>query len=295
MNYRLSASTAQGTGTRSRTAVVIPVYQRQFSNVERYSLNSTCDTLHRHDIVVIGPVGMEANLRSLCGDDASADIRFRTYGDGYFRSVEGYNELMRSIKFYQSFSKYEFILIVQTDALVFSDQLDLWCDKGYSYVGAPWFVGLNKPRQPLTLLAAGNGGLSLRRVEDFIRALYRPRHIPNLILGEHANSLPARAAQWVKHKLVRAYNLYPLFPDINEDFFWGLLVPRACGFFTVPTPEEACDFAFEREPRFLYELIGKKLPFGCHGWEKYDPDFWRSVADLPPASSVLPADSPLDA
>ena len=72
-------------------------------------------------------------------------------------------------------------------------------------------------------------------------------------------------------------------------------MPRVCSFFTVPTPEEACDFAFEREPRFLYELNGRKLPFGCHGWEKYDPEFWRSVADFPPANSVLPPDRPLDA
>jgi hypothetical protein len=131
-------------------------------------------------------------------------------------------------------------------------------------------------------MAVGNGGFSLRRVEDFIRVLSWPRHIPNVILGEHDNSLSVRAAQWIKHKWVKAYNFPPLFPDINEDFFWGLLVPRAISFFTVPTPEEASAFAFEREPRFLYELNGSQLPFGCHGWEKYDPEFWRSkISALP--------------
>jgi hypothetical protein len=189
---------------------------------------------------------------------------------------------MRSRLFYKSFDDYEFILIAQTDALVFSDDLDHWCDRDYSYIGAPWFSGLNKPRLPLTLIASGNGGLSLRRVADFIRVLSRPRYIPNLIIGEHANSLSIRISQWIKHKVVKAYNFDPFFPDINEDFFWGLLVPRACSYFTVPTPEEACAFAFEREPRFLYALNGEQLPFGCHGWEKYDPGFWHSlIATLP--------------
>ena len=261
----------------SRVAVVVPVYQQCLSKTERYSFDTTVEILRRHDLFIVGPHALKDKLSAMAFACRPISVYSRTFGDAYFRSVEGYNELMRSLAFYQAFSKYESVLIVQTDALVFSDQLDRWCDKGYSYVGAPWFAGLNKPCYPLTLAAAGNGGLSLRRVADFLEVLSRPRHVPNLILGEHANSLPIRLSQWVKHKLVRAYNFDPLFPDINEDFFWGLLVPRVCSFFTVPTPEEACAFAFEREPRFLYELNSRQLPFGCHGWEKYDPEFWRSV------------------
>ena len=33
---------------------------------------------------------------------------------------------------------------------------------------------------------------------------------------------------------------------------------------------------FELEPRYLYNLNQKKLPFGCHAWEKHEPDFWKN-------------------
>ncbi len=42
----------------------------------------------------------------------------------------------------------------------------------------------------------------------------------------------------------------------------------------VPSPVEACAFAFERSPRYLYEKNANILPFGCHAWEKYDKAFW---------------------
>lgn len=48
----------------------------------------------------------------------------------------------------------------------------------------------------------------------------------------------------------------------------------------VPSPIEASAFAFERSPRYLYELNNNTLPFGCHAWEKYDMDFWLKFIHL---------------
>jgi hypothetical protein len=62
--------------------------------------------------------------------------------------------------------------------------------------------------------------------------------------------------------------------DVNEDLFWGLFVPAQCSFFRVPQATEALAFAFEAHPDFLYQLNQQTLPFGCHAWQRYQPEFW---------------------
>ena len=56
--------------------------------------------------------------------------------------------------------------------------------------------------------------------------------------------------------------------------YWGVLIPRYFSFFKVPKPEEALQFAFDAEPRYLFELNKHQLPFACHAWEKFDLEFW---------------------
>ena len=89
---------------------------------------------------------------------------------------------MLSSVFYQEFEQYQYVLIAQTDSLVFSDDLNIWAEKGYSYIGAPWFEGYTQPTQPLRLTAVGNGGFSLRNVQDFLRVLNRPRIFKNTLI-----------------------------------------------------------------------------------------------------------------
>jgi hypothetical protein len=67
--------------------------------------------------------------------------------------------------------------------------------------------------------------------------------------------------------------------DVNEDLFWGLFVPAQCNFFRVPQPAEALAFAFEAHPDFLYELNDRTLPFGCHAWQRYMPEWWIKAID----------------
>lgn len=260
-----------------RAAVVIPLYKESLSDSEEFSLRNTLDVLGRHDIYVIGPERLSGYLETYKKREGF-NFRLALYKNKFFDSINGYNSLMKSKHFYESFSNYEYILILQTDALVFSDQLDIWCDRNYSYVGAPWFVGHDKPEKPLVFLGVGNGGFSLRKVEDFIKVLSVPRHVPYIaVLCDKKRSLVYRLVRKFIYKFVFAYNRRPLMPRVNEDAFWGMLVPRCCQFFKVPEVEEAASFAFEVEPRYLYVLNNRQLPFGCHAWEKYDSNFWEQV------------------
>jgi hypothetical protein len=93
---------------------------------------------------------------------------------------------------------------------------------------------------------------------------------------------------FIKKTLTFSYSFPPIRLVINEDIFWGVVVPDRCGLFNVPRPEEAISFAFEAAPEYLFELNQSQLPFGCHAWERYNPQFWRNTLrridmDLPEA------------
>lgn len=45
--------------------------------------------------------------------------------------------------------------------------------------------------------------------------------------------------------------------------------------FNPAPPEVAMKFSFEVHPEVLYELNDKQLPFGCHAYLKYNPEFWK--------------------
>jgi hypothetical protein len=62
-----------------------------------------------------------------------------------------------------------------------------------------------------------------------------------------------------------------------EDTFWAFFATSYDPFFKVPGFDEALEFAFEHSPAKCFELNKGRLPFGCHGWEKYDIEFWRPI------------------
>lgn len=60
----------------------------------------------------------------------------------------------------------------------------------------------------------------------------------------------------------------------NEDVFWSKAVPKRVSWFKVAPPKVALEFSIERRPKDLFEMNNFQLPFGCHAWEKYEPEFW---------------------
>ncbi len=267
----------------SSPAVVIPIYKTSLTLAERVSIERTVEVLAGRALFVVGPARLEGHLAALAAQHGQR-LRHKTFDDRFFAGIKGYNQLMRSRRFYEAFADFSHVLICQTDALVLSDQLDRWCDSPYAYLGAPWFEGGSEPLEPLRLAGVGNGGFSLRRVDDFLRVLAEPRRVPNVIKSRAGRPTGLRRlARWLKHEWTLAYNVEPLFPSSNEDAFWGVLVPAVCPFFRVPSPEEAVAFAFEVAPRHLFELNGRQLPFGCHAWERCDKAFWREQLPFLPA------------
>ena len=234
--------------------VLVPCFKETLSAEERLSLAQCRRILGRYDIRIICPEGLL--LPPEC-----EGLKSEPFPASAFVSIDAYSRLLLSGEFYARFREWEHSLIYQLDAFVFRDELDDWCARGYDYIGAPWgsrdvlrhrHVREARPRVAqwpgLARLwyrrdfRVGNGGLSLRRIRSFCR-----------VLETHGKF----AAQW---------------PG-NEDLFWALFAPRN---FRIPCENEAMYFALELEPSRYVARMNGRLPFGCHAWEKYEPDFWAA-------------------
>jgi len=110
---------------------------------------------------------------------------------------EALSTTLTNITFYSDFLKpAEWLLLFQTDSMICSaseQSLDDWVDKGYSWVGAPWFADGS---------AGGNGGLSLRHIPSIIKVLKNDTRKTNDTIWEDrwicdrlSNKAPANIAQ----------------------------------------------------------------------------------------------------
>ena len=253
---------------KKNIVIVIPVYQASINSNEKISLEQALKILNEYDISFMVPESLSFHPSQLIpGNKMLEHVTVIRFPDKYFSSAIEYSKLLVSKEFYQAFDKYWFMLLYQLDAYVFYDSLQEWASKGYDYIGASWteeheqtfyrlmyrgkfkvafsfMRSINKIFFGKRDYAIGNGGLSLRNINKSIKTL---------------NFLSFLAKRWT----------------IHEDLFWGMAAPTLYPFFKVPNKKDAFNFSFEREPRKLFELNGNRLPFGCHAWEKYDPDFWN--------------------
>lgn len=229
--------------------VVIPVYKDDPSEEELESVRQTGKVLGRHRIVLAAPQGLSlAPYRACLPSENCSEERFDPV---YFRSVSGYNRLLLKPSFYRRFAAYDYLLIVQTDAWVFRDELEKWCRAGYDYIGAPWFDRFEEADETSPMLPyAGNGGFSLRHVGKTIKLL--KKGFWKLLFY-----------RYIKRKTV------------NEDNFIAVKLPKIMPDYKVAGPETAMFFSFENMPHKLYRLTGEKLPFGCHAYRRYNREFWN--------------------
>jgi len=195
------------------------------------------------------------------------------FNDAYFKSTYGYNQLMLSLEFYMRFENFEYILIHQTDACLFKPELKYWCDRAYDYIGSPWYKPRKIDKTKLYRFLSkycrffypertifrfkifnnvGNGGLSLRKVDSFISIL---KNIPADIIEKYREN--EKESFWF------------------EDVFWSIEAPQFTKNFKKPDVNEALHFSFEFSPEKAYKKIGNQLPFGCHGFNRYNPNFWK--------------------
>ncbi|MDJ1502181.1 DUF5672 family protein [Xanthocytophaga agilis] len=245
-------------------AVVIPIYKPKPDPNEVLSLQTCLEILTKYQIIFVAPENLNVHWYLEFCSTNGVQVRLERFQDNYFANISGYNKLLLSAAFYKRFLNYKYILIYQLDALVFRDELTDWCNSGIDYIGAPWpaddwpymdTVYAWLPKKITWLYAkkikkinlVGNGGLSLRHNLKF--------YLICLIFRKSIQ-------QWLnKHG--------------QEDIFWSFFAGVFYPFYKVGKEADAIRFAFEKSPHKLYRLNNNQLPFGCHAWEKHDPEFWQ--------------------
>lgn len=239
-----------------RAIVLVPVYQARLSPLEQYSLDTSIAALPGRSLAFIGPAGLDLSFYRA----RYPGMRFIAFDPASFASIQGYNRLLLDPAFYEGFADYEFMLILQTDAVVLRDELALWCGQAFDYIGAPWpdgvelFVNLGVfegDRGRRVRAMVGNGGLSLRRIAKHASLL---REFPE-------------ARQYFTTS------------GSSEDLFFSLMGGLSRDF-VIPNEITASRFAMELKPAYYFSVNGGVAPMGGHAWWKYDMDFWRAL--LPP-------------
>jgi hypothetical protein len=258
-----------------KVCVVIPIYKSKLSAYEQISLDQCLKVLHKHPIFLVIPERLEEGFLEL-PYVLSGQVKLKTFNDQFFKDIPAYNRLMKSPMFYKAFLDYEFLLIHQLDAFVFSDEMEHWCNAGYDNIGAPLFEGHDFAVKDSKLVGQGNGGFCLRNVRKCfqIASSFKRLNYKRKFDGGQ-KPFYINLYRYLKHGLLFNYSAYPLQPIINEDLFWAELIPRIFPDFIVPEPEQAIGFSFELNPGVLLALNNGKLPFGCHAWWKYDLAFWK--------------------
>lgn len=212
--------------------VVIPVYREELKLSERVSLRQATQVLGKYDICFMAPERMKDFL-NIQGK------RAEYWPDNCFGSVRAYSRLLLTPEFYSRFADYEYMLLYQLDAFVFSDRVQEFCDMGYDYIGAPM------PHSRTFRTHVGlNGGLSLRKIDSCIRVA------------------ALRQGMKMDDEMRQMF-------DVAEDKFFSYCGGREDIPFTVPNVTISSDFAIEFNVAHCWEFLSPNhLPFGCHAWSK---------------------------
>ena len=248
--------------------IIVPVYKSVLSLNEDISVSQCRNILKDYPLIFVNPESLDS-----CEISAKfPEFQLEPFPDHFFKGRKGYNQLMLSSEFYERFSDTEYILIYQTDAFIFRDDLKYWCDLSYDYIGSPW---IEKERNPIAhlfrqwkikkkpykkdiLSKVGNGGFSLRKVAPFIEITRNEKELIDTYLSPENKN-----------------------PDfIPEDVFWALEPLRLGYEFKIPDYKKALEFAFDKYPDYCFDITGK-LPMGCHAWSRKKMwKFWKDYISI---------------
>lgn len=222
-----------------KAVVVIPIYKElsMLKPSEKASLAQAQKVLKQYDVCLMAPIKLSKAI-------ADSGFVAEFWPDNCFANIYSYSRLLLTEEFYGRFAAYDYMLLYQLDAFVFSDRLQEFCDLGYDYIGAPMphWDGWKHNK-------IGNGGFSLRKISSCISVVSKKKEIYDKTGREDEF-------------------------EEAEDKFFGY-----CGYdknidFSVPDTKTALKFAIEFDVMKAHSRLSEKnLPFGCHAWSK--AHYWK--------------------
>jgi hypothetical protein len=261
-----------------QVAIVIPVYKADPSPSEVKSLEQAIRVFGGRDFIMVTHRNLDIRIYLELFAKENVTCAIQNFDSKWFQNVKSYSRMLMSTFFYQAFRDYKFIQIYQLDAWVFKDELDLWCNKSYSYIGAPF-----ADRPPFCV---GNGGFSLRKIADLQNILDLGKELNRMVpymnprLHDPWGSLNLKGKFMAIARYMGFFRSYRFFLEhstLAEDAFWGTMASDLNPGFHVPDVNEASLYAWDANPSFFYERSNGVLPMGCHGMEKWDSQLWEKV------------------
>jgi hypothetical protein len=261
-----------------RVAIVVALSNRSnLTHSEEISLKHLRHFLGGYDKYVVAPESLDVDF---------PDFGIKRFDDSFFGSIQAHIRLLFNPEYYQAFSDYKFMLTYHLDALVFSDELEKWCDMDYDFIGPPWVKHQDSPYagNPRYEGKVGNSGFSLKKVSSFLEIFASKQYgidVEEYWRKYHAHrNLSHRLFYYPKKQMMRLRRYNNVSWDMatwnrSEELF---IVERASYYnpgFRIAPLDQALKFGFECVPRHCFELNDRKLPFGCHAWERYDREFWE--------------------
>ena len=228
-----------------KVIIVVPTHKVDFSVSEKISLMQMNNILHDYPKIFVIPKRLHVNCMKSFPKFGVIQVK-----DEWFGTIQRYTTMCLSKEFYQLFTDYEYMLLYQTDAFVFSNQLDYFCSLGYDYIGAP--VPLS--RWPHPLARVGNGGFSLRKIKRCMQ-----------FVDENERA-----------KICKESKMEDKFA-IAEDMFFSYCAKKYKEEFHIPPVSVAVKFSSEFNIGGAWKNVRNGvLPFGCHGWSRTPLFFlWR--------------------
>lgn len=269
--------------------IIIPIFSDKISQAQLISLRQCFRILRSYTVALVYPVGLDTNLYDNEAALSGISLKKAEFDPGYFDGIPGYNRLLLSLDFFKRFDSFEYMLIYQTDSYVFRDELVYWCNKGLDFIGAPWF-SVENDRYTHEMTKVGNGGFSLRNIQSSLKMLKRINELKKWRALYYAIRLDLFIKFGSIIKVIKSFykiksesQLHYIFnyADTNEDHYWTEIIAPTFTDFKVAGCKEGISFSFEVNPSWLFIENNHQLPFGCHAWEKHEPDFWTNhIAEL---------------
>lgn len=238
--------------------IVVPIYKPTLNEKEYASLLQLSLVIKKsYQICIICPNNLDITLHRKIFKNNNLIIEY--FEQYFFDCIEHYSLLLMSSFFYLRFIKYTYMLIYQTDAWIFRNDIEHFIQKGYDWIGAPWFKStlntIGEVIDNIYQVDVGNGGFNLRHIQKCydICNTYHDYYYLN------------------KHKKIE------IFP---EDVWISVIHGQSLN---IPDVNNAVLFSLEYVHPIYLQILGDRLPMGCHGWNnagylkysKYNESYWH--------------------
>ena len=261
--------------SKASVSIVTPIYRSPLTKDEESSLKVLASILDGYPRFFLFPESFEVPHKF---KGQGTHVRFP---DKYFTYPYGYNRMLLRRRFYDQFCNFDFMLIYQLDCVVFRNELNHWANKGYDYIGSPWFVDEAGKAVELPQ-SVGNGGFSLRKISTARRVLTSRIRRGSLFSKPPVAAPQPHGSDWflwnLRRRIRQHCGLWRVQDELenyfeNEDVFWSMGAPKIYPPYRKAPLNDALAFGMEVNPRRCVDLNSGRIPFGCHAWWKHDREF----------------------